>query len=126
MHWKKIAPWNWFKGSKSQAHLKALDGGKSYTVRVALPGIKADDVSVEVEGHTLALRAEKREEREVEEDGYRRSERSYGAVQRVLSLPDDVDGEGIEANFADGVLTLRIPRHGAPAPRGRHIEIQAG
>ena len=59
-----------------------------------------------------------------EEEGYHCVERSYGEMQRVLSLPDDADGEAIEARFKNGVLKLRIPKHAARASNARSIEIQ--
>jgi HSP20 family protein len=101
------------------------EGKKAYTVRAELPGVELGDVSIEVEGHTLVIRAEKRQETE-EEEGYHCVERSYGAMQRVLSLPDDADGEAIEAKFKNGVLKLRIPKHAARASNARSIEIQGG
>ena len=58
------------------------EGRKAYTVRVELPGVEPDDVSIEVEEHTLVLRADKRQTREEEDEGYHCVERSYGAVQR--------------------------------------------
>ena len=101
------------------------EGKKAYTVRAELPGVELEDVSIEVEGRTLVIRAEKRQETEEEDEGYHCVERSYGAIQRVLSLPDDADGAAIEARFKNGVLKLRIPKHAALASNARSIEIQA-
>jgi HSP20 family protein len=100
------------------------EGRKAYTVRVELPGVEPDDVSIEVEEHTLVLRADKRQTREEEDEGYHCVERSYGAVQRVLSLPDDADPEGIQAHFKHGVLKLRIPKQPARASSARSIPIE--
>ncbi len=102
------------------------EGKKAYTVRAELPGMELEDLSVEVDDRTLVLRGEKRRETEEEEAGYHCLERSYGAVQRVLSLPDDADGEAIEARFRNGVLELRIPKRAPRASRGRPIEIRGG
>jgi len=102
------------------------EGKKAYTVRAELPGVKLGDVSIEVEGHTLAIRAEKHRETEEEDEGYHCVERSFGMVQRVLSLPDDADPEAVDAKFKNGVLKLRIPKHAARASTSRSIEIQQG
>ena len=102
------------------------EGKKAYTVRAELPGVDLEDVSIEVDGDILVIRAEKRQEKEGEEEGYHCVERSYGAMQRVLSLPDDADGESIEAKFKNGVLKLQIPKHAAQASNTRSIEIQGG
>jgi len=101
------------------------EGKKAYTVRVELPGVERDDVSLEVQGGNLAIHAEKRQEREDEDEGYHCIERSYGVVKRVLSLPDDADGDAIEARFRNGVLKIRIPRRPDRVTGGRNIEIQA-
>ena len=102
------------------------EGKKAYSVRAELPGVAREDVSIEVEGHTLVIRAEKRQETEEEEEGYHCVERSYGAMSRVLSLPDDADGEAIEAKLKNGVLKLRIPKHAARASNARSVQIQGG
>jgi HSP20 family protein len=100
------------------------EGKKAYTVRAELPGVELEDVSLECDGQTLAIRAEKRVDHEEEEEGYHCMERSYGFVQRILSLPDDADAEAIDAKFKNGVLKLRIPKHPTRGSRGRSIEIQ--
>lgn len=103
------------------------EGKKAYTVRAELPGVDRDDISVEAEDHTLVIRAEKRREQEDDdEEGYHWVERSYGAVQRVLSLPENADVEAIGAQFKNGVLELRIPKHAGKVAGGRSIEIQRG
>lgn len=102
------------------------EGRKAYTVRAELPGMQLDDLSIEVDDHTLSLRGEKRRETEEDDEGYHCVERSYGAVQRVLSLPDDADGESIDARFKNGVLTLHIPKHAPRASHGRRVEVRPG
>jgi HSP20 family protein len=102
------------------------EGKKTYTVRAELPGVELQDISIEVEDRTLLIRAEKRQELEEEEEGYHCVESAYGSVQRVLSLPDDADGEAVEARFKNGVLKLRIPKHPARTSNARRIEIQRG
>ena len=102
------------------------EGKKAYTVRAELPGVELQDVLIEVEGTALLIRAEKRQETEQDEEGYHCVERSYGAMQRVLTLPDDADGEAIEAKFKNGVLKLRIPKHAARASSARSIEVRGG
>ena len=103
------------------------EGRKAYSVRVELPGIEPDDVSIEVEAnHTLIIRAEKRQDREEDEEGVHWIESSYGAAQRILSLPDDADADAVEAKFKNGVLKLRIPKQAARASQTRSIDVQKG
>ena len=63
-----------------------------------------------VGGDTLVVRGEKRDQREDRGEGYIFSERAYGRFERAFDLPSDIDAEAIEADFADGVLTLKLPR----------------
>ena len=102
------------------------EGTKAYKVRVELPGVDRDDVSLSVDGQTLTILAEKRLEREEEEEGYHWVESAYGSVQRMLSLPEDADVGAIDARFKNGVLKLKLLKHAAPASRGRQIDVQQG
>lgn len=103
------------------------EGRNAYSVRVELPGIEPDDVSIEVEAnHTLIIRAEKRQDREDADEGIHWVESTYGAAQRTLSLPDDADADAVEAKFKNGVLKLRIPKQAARASQTRSIDVQKG
>ena len=63
--------------------------------------------------------------KEEEEKNYYRMERSYGAFQRVLSLPEDADQDGIEATFKKGVLTVTLPKKSIPKSGVRQIEVKS-
>ncbi|GAB4337167.1 MAG: Hsp20/alpha crystallin family protein [Desulfobulbaceae bacterium] len=97
-----------------------------YTITVEVPGVSEKDVKIEVADDTMTIRGEKRQEKEEKEKNYYRVERSYGAFQRVLCLPDDADQENIKATFKDGVLTIRMPRKSLPGREVKQIEIKAG
>lgn len=75
-----------------------------------LPGVKKDNIAVDVNGRVLTVKGERSSEDEVKEDNYYRRERSYGKFERSFTLPDDTDSEKIEAAYKDGVLTLNIPK----------------
>jgi HSP20 family protein len=95
---------------------QASSSKDAYSIDIELPGVKADDVDVEVVGgDTLMVRGTKRDAREESGEGYIFSERVFGTFQRSFDLPSDVDTDNIEADFADGVLTLRLPRKQAGA-----------
>ena len=97
---------------------------KEYTVTVELPGVSADDVEVELSGDSLVIKGEKKHEKEESKKDFYRLERSYGAFQRTLSLPEDADRGGIGARFRHGVMTVSIPRRAARPADRRVIEIQ--
>jgi len=85
-----------------------------YLVKVDLPGVKADDVSVEVNENVLSLSGS----RVPEETGQAQLiERPYGSFVRTLTLPQGVDSDSIEAGYQDGVLELRIPKPAEQKPK---------
>ena len=83
--------------------------GDKLVVRADLPGVKKDDVRVQVENDELTISGERREERDEERDGFYRSERSYGRFYRALPLPEGVNAEQCDASFKDGVLEVTLP-----------------
>jgi HSP20 family protein len=93
-------------------------------VTAALPGIRPEDVEVTMTGQTLTLRGEFRADDEVKNDQYLYRERRYGSFNRSLQLPVRVQGDRADASFADGVLTLRVPK--AEEVKPRQIRISTG
>jgi len=94
-------------------------------IRADLPGLTKDDVDVNITDDAIAIRGERRQEREENEEGYYRSERSYGSFYRQIPLPSGIKSEEANATFRDGVLEITLP---APAreSRSRRIEIGEG
>jgi HSP20 family protein len=86
--------------------------GDNFVVRADLPGLKKEDVDVEIDDGMLTISGERTDEHEDNRDGYFRSERSYGRFYRAIPLPDGIDAESCDATFRDGVLevTLRAPK----------------
>jgi HSP20 family protein len=87
------------------------------SLRFEVPGMKAEDVNVQVTGNLLTLSGEKKEERESRKGGTTYSERSYGSFSRSVTLPSAVDPQRVEATCRDGVLTISIPKHRESKPR---------
>jgi HSP20 family protein len=92
-------------------------------VRAELPGVDKEAVSVEVKDGVLALRGERKFEKEVKEENYHRVERSYGTFHRSFSLPSSVDGERVTARMKDGVLEVTLPKREEAKPK--QIKISA-
>jgi len=92
-------------------------------VTAALPGMKAEDVEITMTGQTLTLRGEFKADDEVKKDQYLYRERRFGSFSRTLQLPVRVQGDRAQATFADGVLTLSIPK--AEEVKPRQIRINA-
>jgi HSP20 family protein len=95
-----------------------------FVVRADLPGLKKDDVRVEVIDNALIVEGERRKEQEERREGLYRSERSYGRFSRAIPLPEGVDTENVKAQFKDGVLEVRLPAPKRPAQRRRPVEIR--
>jgi HSP20 family protein len=100
--------------------------GDRFTIRAELPGLKKDDVQVELTEEAVTLRGERREEHEEEREGYYHSEREYGQFHRTIPLPEGVIAETAQASFRNGVLEITMQAAPAEASRGRTLEIQDG
>lgn len=92
-------------------------------IRADLPGVKKDDVQVEIRDDRVILQGERKQEREEKREGYYRSERAYGSFYREIPLPEGVNTENASANFRDGVLeiTMQAPKREA---NGRQLQIE--
>ena len=98
-----------------------VEAGDALVLRADLPGLSRDDVSIEVKDGLLTIAGERKDDHEEKADGYYRAERTFGSFSRTLTLPKGIDAENIVADFADGVLEVRIPK---PEERKPHrIEI---
>jgi HSP20 family protein len=94
------------------------------TIRADLPGLKRDEVSVEVTDDAVIIHGERKHEREEEREGFYRSERGYGSFHRTIPLPEGAMTDEAKAEFKDGVLEITLPA--PPASKGRRIEISEG
>ena len=91
-------------------------------MKAELPGIKPENVSIDVEHRVLTIRGERRLEREEKREGYRRIESSYGTFTRSFALPESALTDKVEAEIEDGVLELRIPKRAETTTR--HIPVK--
>ncbi len=87
-----------------------------YLLSFDLPGVKKDEINVDVQGNTLTVSGERKEERAENKKGNFLSERFYGSFERSFTLPTEVNADQIVANYADGVLSLALPKT-EPTPR---------
>jgi HSP20 family protein len=91
-------------------------------IKADLPGLRKDEVSVEIADDSVTIQGERKTEHKDEREGYFRSERSYGSFCRVIPLPEGAMTDQAKANFHDGVLEVTLP---APpqVTKGRKLEI---
>jgi HSP20 family protein len=93
-------------------------------LKAELPGLKREDLDIRVENNTLTLRGERKQEAEVNKENFHRVERSYGVFNRSFSLPTTVDTEKVSANFADGLLTIKLPTREEAKPRQIQVQVK--
>jgi HSP20 family protein len=104
-----------------------IDLGETETefeVKAELPGVEPEDVRVEVMDEELSIRGAVKREEEQEGKTWRRIEREHGEFERRIALPTAVDRERVEARFAEGVLTVTLPK--TAQARSRQIMVQTG
>ena len=97
---------------------------KQVTVRAEIPGIDPEDLEVTVSGNQLVLAGEKKESREESGQDFHLSETRCGSFRRVLSLPATIDPSQVEAQCANGVLTVRVKKSQAAAAKRIEVKVQ--
>ncbi len=100
--------------------IEVIEKEGSMIVRADLPGIRKEDVQIELTGNSLVLRGERNREEKEEREGYYRSERSYGRFYRNIPFREGIEADEAEASFKDGVLEVTLKTR----KNGRTIEIR--
>ncbi len=88
-----------------------------YYVRAELPGLKADEINLQVSGRNLLISGERRIQSEGKNAKYHRREREGGRFSRIIGLPGDINADSVEANMLNGVLTVAIAKSEAAKPK---------
>jgi HSP20 family protein len=92
-------------------------------INAELPGVDPKDVEVRVENNTLFIRGERKFEKSTNEGNYHRVERSYGSFSRSFTLPSTVSAENAQAEYKDGILTLKLAKREEAKPKTIKIEV---
>ena len=108
--------------SELKMKIDVTEDEKAFAVKADIPGVKKEDIQVEVDDDLVSIRAEVKQEKE-EKKGEKvvYSERSYGMASRSFTLPTAVDEKGAKAEYKDGVLSLTLPKKGNGS--GKRISI---
>jgi HSP20 family protein len=115
-----LAPW---RGAAFVPALEVLEKENTLFVKADLPGMKKEDVKVEVTAEGLAIHGERKEEKEEKNDGYFRTERMYGAFHRFVPLPEGALLDKAAAQFKDGVLEVTVPLGEVPKTEAKTLPI---
>lgn len=95
----------------------------SYFIDVDLPGIKKEDINIDIHEHSLTISGERKTKEEVKEEDYHKIETTFGKFERVFTLPKNIDIENITASNENGVLEIVIPKQNEQQSKKR-IEIK--
>lgn len=87
-----------------------LDQEKQYSLSMDIPGLRQEDISIEVKENQLFVTGERKFEAKAEKENVLKSERRYGKFQRVFTLPQNVNADTIQASFENGVLDIILPK----------------
>jgi HSP20 family protein len=93
-------------------------------LKADLPDLNEKDLDIRIENNMLTLRGERKWEQSVSEDNYLRVERAYGTFSRSFSLPNTVNAEAIQAEYRNGVLTVRMPKREESKPRQIKVSLK--
>jgi HSP20 family protein len=106
--------------------VEVVERGNNLVVRADLPGLSRENVDVELDDDALIIRGERRSDVEDNEEGFYRSERSYGSFYRAIPLPEGIDASACNATFKDGVLEVTLPKPPQQSSRTRRIDVRGG
>ena len=126
-------PWNeWFDGglwgkTMNIPAVNIIEHQDEYQVSLAVPGMKKDDFTIDVDGNMLTISSEKEDTKEEKEKKFTRKEYNYSSFSRSFTLPEEINKEKIEAKYEDGVLRIALPRkQEAKKPAAKHIAVKQG
>ena len=98
------------------------DLGDAYNLEAELPGFSKDDININIEDERMTISVERKMDNSEDNPNYLRRERFYGSYSRSFDL-SGIDSDNISASYADGVLSLNLPKQAAAVPASRRLEI---
>jgi HSP20 family protein len=110
---------------KAMPRMEVSETDREIEISAELPGMSETDLDVSVTKDALKIKGEKKSEREENGKDFYLRERSYGAVQRVIPLPDGLDIESVKATFKNGVLNVSIPKTEEALAQVKRIPVKA-
>ncbi|MCB9357724.1 MAG: Hsp20/alpha crystallin family protein [Calditrichaeota bacterium] len=114
----------WNRGGTMRSWAPDVDiaeNSDGYEIHAELPGMREEDINITLNNNILTISGEKKREVKEEKDNFVRVERSYGKFERSFSLPNNVVGDRVAANYADGVLKIALPK--AEEAKSRTIKV---
>ena len=116
-------PLGWVDSSRYAPAMDIHETDDDYIVEADVPGLKKDEVHIEVADNVLTIKGERKEQKEQKEKNYHRVERTFGSFARSVALPNGFDSSKVTAKFADGVLTVTLPKQEERKPRRVEVKV---
>jgi HSP20 family protein len=101
-----------------------VDKGDSFELKAELPGMKKEDINIEVGENSVRVSAQRKAEKKDEKKNYYYHERTYSGYRRTFALPSEIDPEKVEAEYKDGILKLNMKKLKLPEPKRKHVKIK--
>jgi HSP20 family protein len=99
------------------------ENSEEYVIKAEIPGVNKDDVKVSIEDGVVSIQGERKQENEQKDKKFHRVERSYASFLRTFSLPSNIDDAKVQAQFKDGLLTLRLPKSASAKPKTVEVKV---
>jgi HSP20 family protein len=103
--------------------INIVEDEKEFKVEMAAPGFSKKDFKVKIENDSLIISAEKKEEKKEEDKDFKRREFNYSSFERAFSLPESINEDNINAQYADGILKLTLPKVAGGKKKMKEISI---
>ncbi len=114
---ESLEPTEHWRVARGVPPINLYDSGESYVLTALLPGVGPEEVDLSITGETLTIRGDRKRPDGVTEENFRRQERPFGRWTRTITLPDRVNSTQVSASFANGVLTVTLPKAEEAKPR---------
>ena len=108
--------------SPGQIRMDVKESGNAYTIEAEVTGVPKEAIHVTVDGHTITLRAEVKQESSRSGESFLRNERYFGTVSRSLTLPSPINSQQAQAHYEHGVLSLTLPKSSPSSTRELTIQ----
>ncbi len=96
---------------------------EAFLIKAELPDVKKEEIKVTVNDGVLSISGERKFEKEEKDKKYHRIERAYGSFQRSFTLPEGTDASKVNAEFKDGMLTVRLPKSEITKPQTVEVKV---
>lgn len=125
-HFNSYFPQNdyWEDAEKYSMPIEISDKGEEFDIRAELPGIKKEDLDIDIEDNYLRINAKKFDETKEEEKNFKHSEFNYGEFSRTIQLPEEIDIDKTEAKLEHGVLKITAPKLHKDKEKSKKIQIK--